>query len=103
MRCYLGVVLRDGTVFVPGDDVLAEVTPSGDCSLALIARNYQTPLVALLGVHIDFDIQHDDRPEEAHTFLRHRKQLCAILIELHSLHCGVEIPHFYAFACPDVP
>ena len=52
------------------NNVLGQITPRRDRRLALIARNRQRPLIALLRLHIHFDIQHDNRAQEPHALLR---------------------------------
>lgn len=88
---------------MPRDDIPAQITPPGHRRLSLIARNDETPLIALLRLHIHNHIQHHNRAQKAHSLLRHRKQFGPVLVELHPFHRGVEIPHFYAFARADVP
>lgn len=100
---YLCVVLADGSIFVSRDDVFTEIAPPRHRRFTLIARNDQTPLVALLRLHINLHIQHHDRAQESHSLLRHREQFRAILVELHPLDCRVEIPYLDALARADVP
>lgn len=100
---YLGVVLRDPPIFVARNDVFRQITPSCHSRLALLTRNRQTPLVRLLGIDIDFDIQHHNRSQKPHTLLRHCQQLRPIFRKLYALYCRVEVPHFDAFAAANVP
>jgi hypothetical protein len=98
-----GVVLGDGAVLVSGDDVLAEVAPSGHGGLALIADNRQGLLVALLGVDVDLDVEHDDGAQMSHTLLRHAQQLGAVLVELDALDGRRELPRLETLAALEVP
>ena len=102
-RKYLGVVLTDSPIFVPRNYVSAQITPSSHGSLAFIARNDQTPLIALFCLHIHFDIKHDNRPQIPHSLLRHSEQFRPIVIKFHPLDRRIEVPYFYAFARADVP
>lgn len=88
---------------MPSDDILRQITPRGHRRLRLITRNRQRPLITLLRLHINLDIQHDNRPQKPHPLFRHGKQLRAILVKLHPLHRGIEIPHLDAFSRPYVP
>ena len=99
----LGVVLRDGPVLVSGDDVLAEVAPARHGGLALVADDGQGLLVALLGVDVDLDVQHDDGAQVAHALLRHAQQLGAVLVELDALDGRRELPRLEALAALEVP
>src|ERR1700743_3373478 len=48
----LGIVLRDASVLVPGDDVLATTAKASHGGLALVTDDPQRPFVCLLGVDI---------------------------------------------------
>lgn len=99
----LAVILRDGAVLVAGDDVLAEVAPPGHGGFALLAHNGELLLVALLGLDVDLDVQHDDGAQVPHALLGHAQQLGAVLVELDPLDgCG-EVPCLEALARLDVP
>ena len=102
-QAYLCVVLTNGPILVARDDILTQITPPGHRRFTLIARNDQTPLIALLRFHIDLHIQHHDRAQKPHPLLRHREQFRAVLVELHPLDRRVEIPYFDALARADVP
>ena len=88
---------------MPRDYVPAQITPSSYGSLTLIARNDQTPLIALFCLDIHLDIKHDNRPQIPHSLLRHREQFRPIVIKLHPLDRRIEVPYFYAFTRADVP
>lgn len=99
----LGIVLGDGAVLVSGNDVLAEITPAGNGSLALVADYRHGRLFLLLSLHVDLDIQHDDSSQVSHTLLCHAQQLGAVLVELDALDgCG-EVPGHETLARLDVP
>ncbi len=102
-RAYFGVVLADGSVLVSCDDEFAQITPCSHRRFTLVARNDETPLIALLRLHIDLDIQHRYRAQISHSLLRHREQLRPVLVELDPLDRRVEVPYLYAFARADVP
>ncbi len=102
-RAYFGVVLADGSVLVSCDDEFAQITPRGHRCFTLVARNDQAPLVTLLRLHIDLDVQHHYRAQISHSLLRHREQLRPVLVELDPLDRRVEVPYLYAFARADVP
>ena len=100
---YLCVVLRYRSVFMSSDDISRKITPRRNRSFRLIARNRQRPLIALLSLHINLNIQHDNRPQKPHPLFRHGEQFRAILVKLDPLNRGVEIPYFHAFAGAHVP
>lgn len=85
------------------NDVLRQVAPSRNGSLALLAVDSHSPLVRLLSIDIDLDIQNDDRAQETHALFRDSQQFRAILVEFDSLDGGIEVPDLEAFARPDVP
>ena len=85
------------------NNIFGEKAPSCHCSFALIASYGQPLRIFLFGLHIQFDIQHDDGPEESHALLRHSQQLGAILREFHPFHSSVEIPDLDALASSDIP
>lgn len=88
---------------MPRNDIPTQITPPRHRRLRLIARYHKTPLVALLRLHIDDDIQHDNRAQEAHPLLRHREQFGPVFIKLYPFDRGVEIPYFDALSRADVP
>ena len=88
---------------MPRNDIPTQITPPRHRRLRLIARDDETPLIALLRLHIDNDIQHRDRAQEAHPLLRHREQFGPVLVELHPFDRRVEVPYFDAFSRADVP
>src|SRR5207244_1521316 len=88
----LGVVLGDGAVLVAGDDVLAQVAPPGNGSLALVAYYGQRFLVALFRIDIEVDIEHNDRSHVSHALLRHAQELRPVLVELDTLDGRREFP-----------
>lgn len=99
----LGVVLRDGTVLVAGDDVFAQVAPAGDRGLALVADNGQRLLVRLLGIDVDVNVDDDDGAQMPHALLRHAEQLGAVVVELDALDGRGELPGLEVLARLDVP
>ncbi len=99
----LPVVLRNGTVLVAGDNVLAQVAPPGHSGLALVTHNGQDLLVALLGLEVDLDLEHHDGAQMAHALLGHAQQQRAILVELDPLDGGGEVPGLEALARLDIP
>lgn len=99
----LGVVLADAAVLVAGDDVLAQVAPSGNGGLALVADNGEAPLLALLGVDVRVDVDDDDVAEVAHALLGDAQQLGAVLVELDALDGRGELPRLEALARLDLP
>lgn len=102
-RAYLRIVLTDSSVLMPRKNIPTQITPPGHGRLTLLANNDQTPLITLLRLHVDYHIQHHYFPQIPHSLLRHSKQFRSIFIELYSLDCRVELPHFDAFARADVP
>ena len=100
---YLGIVLTDRPILMPRDDIPTQITPPGHRRLSLIAPYDETSLIALLRLHIHNHIQHHNRPQEAHSLLRHREQFGPVLVELHPFYRRVEIPYFDALARADVP
>lgn len=88
---------------MPRNYVPAQITPSSHGSLTLIARNDQTPLIALFCLHIHLDIKHDNRPQIPHSLLRHSEQFRPIVVKLHPLDRRIEVPYFYTFTRADVP
>ena len=99
----LGVVLAHTAVLVAGDDVLAQVTPTGNGGLALVAHDGELPLVRLLGLRIRVDAEDDDIAQVTHSLLRAAEDLGAILVELDSLDGGGELPGLDVLARLDVP
>lgn len=99
----LAVELRDGTVLVAGNDVLAEVTPAGDSGLAILADDSHDLLIALLGVDVELDVENNDSTQMTHTLLRHTQKLAAILAELDALDGGREVPCLEKSAGLDLP
>lgn len=103
-QSYLRVVLADTAVFVRGNDILGEETPSCHCRLAVLASDFQRRLSGLvLQVLAIVDIQHSDRTQETHTLLRHSQQLASIWGESDPLHGGGEVPNLHAITSLDVP
>lgn len=90
------------------NDVLAQVTPSRNGSLALLTGNLQARLVGLivqvpaLTVTVT-DVEHHDRTEISHALLRHSQQPASIGAELDPLHGRGEVPDLDALARLDVP
>lgn len=99
----LGIVLADAAVLVPGNDVLAEDTPAGNGSLALVADNGEGPLVGLLCVDVRVDVDDDDVAEVAHALLGDAEQLGAVLVELDALDGRGELPRLELAARLDLP
>ena len=99
----LSVVLRNGSVLVAGDDVLAHVAPSGNGSLALVADDGHDLLVALLSLDIDDDIQYHNSSQVSHALLGDAEQLGAVLVELDSFDRSGEVPGLQTLAGLDVP
>lgn len=99
----LGIVLADAAVLVASNDVLAQVAPSSNGSLALVADDSEDPLLALLGLDVGVDVKDDNVAQETHTLLGHTQQLGAVLVELDTLDGGGELPGLEAFARLDLP
>lgn len=105
---YLGIILADATILMSRNNVLAQITPSGNSSLAILARNLQTRLVRLLIQVVSLaisilHIKHHNRAQVAHTLLRHGQKLTSIGTEFNPFHGGGELPYFDTFAGLDVP
>ena len=105
---YLGIILADATILMSSNNVLAQITPSSNSSLAIFARNLQTRLIRLLIQVVSLaiailHIKHHNRAQKAHTLLRHGQKPTSIGAEFDSFHGGGELPYFDAFAGLDVP
>ena len=77
---------------MPGDDVLGHVAPPRNGRLAPVAHNGHLPLVGLLGLGVDRDVDDDDVTHVAHALLGDAQQLGGILVELDALDGGGELP-----------
>lgn len=99
----LGIVLGDGPILVTSNNVLAEVAPPSNRSLALVANNSQGLLVALFGLGIELDVEHDNGAQVAHSLLCHAQELGSILVELHTLDRSWELPRLQQLASLDFP
>ncbi len=88
---------------MPCNDIPTQIAPPGHRRLTLVACNDQTPVTALLRLHIYLDIEHFNRSQIAHSHLGNREQFRPILVEFDSLDCGIEFPYFYTFARSDIP
>lgn len=105
---YLRVVLADTAIFVSGNDMLAKITPTGDCSLALLACNLEMRLINLIVQTISStitvpDVKHANRAEETHPLLCHCQQPAAVRTEGNALDRGRELPHLDALTRPNIP
>lgn len=99
----LAVVLRHGAVLVAGDDVLGQVAPSGNGSLALVAHDDEGLLGVLGRLDVDVDVKHDDGAQVTHTLLGDAQQLGAVLVEFDALDGGGELPGHQALAGLNLP
>lgn len=88
---------------MPSDDVFRKITPACDSGLALIAGDGEAPLIALLGIHVNLDVKHDDGPKITHALFSDSQKLSAILGEFDPFHGGIEFPHFDTLARPNIP
>lgn len=86
-----------------GNDVLGQVAPASNGSLALVAHDCQIPLVALLGVDIQNDGENDDRTQMTHALLGNSQNLLSVGAELDTLDCGGEVPGLQQAAGLDFP
>ncbi len=101
---YLRIPLSDSSIFMPGDDVLVEITPSSHRSLAFLASDSQTVLVDLVRQVVSVpDIIDNDRAQMTHPLFCDREQLFAIFAELNALDGRWELPRLQTFASPHIP
>lgn len=78
------------------NDVLGHVAPPRHGRLALVTNDGHRPLVGLLGLGIDLDIEHDDVTHVTHPLLGDTQQLGGVLVELDALDGGGELPRLQA-------
>ena len=88
---------------MPCYNIPTQIAPPRHRRLTLIACNDQTPVTALLRLHIYLNVEHFNPSQIAHSHLGNREQFRPILVELNSLDRGIEFPYFYAFARSDIP
>lgn len=86
-----------------GNDVLGQVAPASDGSLALVAHNCQIPLVALLGVDVQNYGENDNRAQMTHALLGHSQELLSVGGELDALDGSGEVPGLQQAAGLDLP
>jgi hypothetical protein len=99
----LGIILGDGAVLVASNDVFAEVAPPSNGGLALVADDRQGLLIALLGLYIDRNIEHNNGAQVSHALLGYAQQLGALLVKLDPLDGSRELPCLEALAGLYIP
>lgn len=88
---------------MPGNDILGQIAPAGNSRLTLVASYCQSSLVALLGIDVDLDIEDDYCAEISHPLLGDCQKLRTIFGKFDPFNSGVEVPHFQALACSNIP
>lgn len=100
---YLSVILRNSAILMTRNNILRHKAESRNRRLRLLASDRQGPLIRLLSLDIEVDIEDDDRAQEPHALLRHSQQLGAVLRELDALDRRIEVPCLESLAGPHVP
>ncbi len=88
---------------MPGNNIFRQIAPAGNSRFTLVASYCQSSLVALLGINVDLDIEDDYCAEIPHPLFGDSKKLRTIFGKLDPFDSGVEVPHFQALSCSNIP
>jgi hypothetical protein len=103
-QSHLCIVLANASIFVASNNVLAQITPPGDCGLALCAGDPEARLLGLVReVAIVVDIENGDRTQETHPLFCNGEDFASIRTELDPLDSRREFPHLDTLSSLHIP